>query len=162
MPLITVNDYADNFIAQQISQVHGVAQVVIGGEQHPAIRIQVDPAKLASSGLTLEEVRNTLVGATTIAAKGTVNTPRTSFTIAANDQIIDPAPFDDAILAYRNGGPIRVRDVGQAVAGPTDRTVAAYQNGKPSILLIVYKQPGANVKTAPRRSGPRWRTSSSL
>ena len=145
LPLITVNDYADNFIAQQISQVHGVAQVVIYGEQHPAIRIQVDPAKLASSGLTLEEVRNTLVGATTIAAKGTVNTVRTSFTIAANDQIIDPEPFDEAILAYRNGGPIRVRDVGQAVAGPTDRTLAAYENGKQGIMLVVFKQPGANV-----------------
>ena len=69
----------------------------------------------------------------------------TSFTIAANDQIIDPAPFDDVILAYRNGGPIRVRDVGQAVAGPTDNTLLSYQNGKPGIMLVVYKQPGANV-----------------
>ncbi len=125
--------------------MRGVAQVIIGGEQHPAIRIQVDPAKLANSGLTLEDIRSTLVNATTIAAKGTVNTAKTSFTIAANDQIIDPAPFNEAILAYHNGGPIRVRDVGQAVAGPSDRTVAAYQNGKPGILLIVYKQPGANV-----------------
>ena len=145
LPLITVNDYADNFIAQQISQVHGVAQVVIGGEQHPAIRIQVDPAKLASTGLTLEEVRSTLVSATTIAAKGTINTENVTFTIAANDQIIDPEPFNDVVIAYRNGGPIRVRDVGEAVAGASDRTVAAYQNGKPGILLIVYKQPGANV-----------------
>ncbi len=145
LPLITVNDFADNFIAQQISQVRGVAQVIIWGEQHPAIRIQVDPAKLANSGLTLEDIRSTLVNMTTIAAKGTVNTAKTSFTIAANDQIIDPAPFDDAILAYHNGGPIRVRDVGQAVAGPTDITLAAFQNGKPGILLVVYKQPGANV-----------------
>jgi multidrug efflux pump subunit AcrB len=145
LPLITVDDYADNFLAQQISQVRGVAQVLIGGEQHPAIRIQVDPAKLASSGLTLEDVRATLVKATTIAAKGTLNTAKNSFTIRANDQIIDPAPFEDVILGYRNGGPIRVRDVGRAVAGPTDVTVAAYQNGKPGILLIVNKQPGANV-----------------
>ncbi len=145
LPLITVDDFADNFLAQQISQVPGVAQVLIGGEQHPAIRIQVDPAKLASSGLTLEDVRSMLVNSTTIAAKGTLNTERTSFTIAANDQIIDPEPFGDIILAYRNGGPIRVRDVGDAVAGPTDRTVAAWQNGTPSILLFVFKQPGANV-----------------
>jgi multidrug efflux pump len=145
LPLITVDDYADNFLAQQISQVRGVAQVLIGGEQHPAIRIQVDPAKLASSGLTLEDVRSMLVNSTTIAAKGTLNTERTSFTIAANDQIIDPAPFEDVVLAYRNGGPIRVRDVGTAVAGPTDRTVAAWQNGTRSILLYVFKQPGANV-----------------
>jgi hydrophobe/amphiphile efflux-1 (HAE1) family protein len=145
LPLITVDDYADNFIAQQISQVHGVAQVLIGGEQHPAIRVQVDPGKLASTGLTLEEMRNTLVNATTIAAKGTVNTNSVTFTISANDQIIDAEPFNDIIVAYRNGGPIRIRDIGRAVPGPTDRTVAAYQNGKPGILLIVYKQPGANV-----------------
>src|SRR6202044_3398342 len=113
LPLITVDDYADNFLAQQISQVRGVAQVIIGGEQHPAIRIQVDPAKLASSGLTLEDVRPLLVNSTTIASKGTVNTAETSFTIAANDQIIDAEPFNDAIVAYRNGGPIRVRDIGQ-------------------------------------------------
>ncbi len=82
---------------------------------------------------------------TTIAAKGTINTENVTFTIAANDQIIDPEPFNDVIIAYRNGGPIRIRDVGEAVAGASDRTVAAYQNGKPGILLIVYKQPGANV-----------------
>jgi hydrophobe/amphiphile efflux-1 (HAE1) family protein len=145
LPLISVDDYADNFIAQQISQVRGVAQVQIWGEQKPAIRIQVDPAKLASSGLTLEDVRPLLVSSTTIASKGTVNTAETSFTIAANDQIIDAEPFNDAIVAYRNGGPIRVRDIGRAVAGPTDNTIGSFQNGKRGILLVVYKQPGANV-----------------
>jgi len=145
LPLIGVDDYADNFIAQQISQVRGVAQVQIWGEQKPAIRIQLDPAKLASAGLTLEDVRPMLVSSTTIASKGTVNTAETSFTIAANDQIIDAEPFNDAIVAYRNGGPIRVRDVGQAVAGPTDRNIGSFQNGKLGVLLVVYKQPGANV-----------------
>jgi hydrophobe/amphiphile efflux-1 (HAE1) family protein len=145
LPLITVDDYADNFMAQQISQVRGVAQIIIWGEQKPAIRIQVDPAKLAASSLTMEDIRPILVSSTTIAAKGTLNTPKNSFTIAANDQIIDPAPFNDIILAYRNGGPIRVRDIGQAVAGPTDNTLAAFANGKPSVMLAVFKQPGANV-----------------
>src|SRR5271169_3821258 len=145
MPLISVDDYADNFIAQQISQVRGVAQVQIWGEQKPAIRIQVDPAKLASAGLTLEDVRPMLVSSTTIASKGTVNTAETSFTIAANDQIIDAEPFNDAIVAYRNGGPIRVRDIGQAVPGPTDKNIGSFQNGKLGVLLVVYKQPGANV-----------------
>ncbi|MBV9971160.1 MAG: efflux RND transporter permease subunit, partial [Xanthobacteraceae bacterium] len=108
-PIYIVNDYADNFMAQQISQVHGVAQVSIGGEQHPSIRIQVDPAKLASAGLTLEDIRGTLVQATTIASNGVPTTEKTTFTIAANDQIIDPEIFNDVIIAYRNGGPIRVR-----------------------------------------------------
>ncbi len=145
LPLHIVDDYVDNFLAQQISQVPGVAQATIGGEQKPSIRVQVDPAKLASSGLTLEEVRATLITSTTIAAKGTVNTERTSFTISANDQIVDAEPFNDIVLAYRNGGPIRVRDVGQAISAASDRTVAGYQNGQRGILLQVYKQPGANV-----------------
>jgi len=145
IPLHIVDDYVDNFLAQQISQVPGVAQALIGGDQKPSIRVQVDPAKLASSGLTLEEVRATLIASTTISAKGTVNTDRTSFTIAANDQIADAEPFNDIVLAYRNGGPIRVRDVGQAISAAGDRTVAGYQNGQAGILLQVYKQPGANV-----------------
>jgi hydrophobe/amphiphile efflux-1 (HAE1) family protein len=145
LPLYIVNDYVDNFLAQQISQVSGVAQALIVGDQHPSIRIQVDPAKLASSGLTLEDIRSTLVNATTIAAKGTINTAKTSFTIAANDQIVDAEPFNDIILGYRNGGAIRVRDVGQAIAAESDRTVAGYQNARRGILLMIYKQPGANV-----------------
>ena len=132
LPLYIVDDYVDNFLAQQISQVPGVAQVSIGGEQKASIRVQVDPAKLASSGVTLEEVRSTIVGQTTIAAKGTVHTPKTSFTIAANDQIIDSEPFNNIVLAYRNGGPIRVRDVGQAIAAEADRTVAGYQTTSPA------------------------------
>jgi hydrophobe/amphiphile efflux-1 (HAE1) family protein len=145
LPLYVIDDYVDNFLAQQISQVSGVAQTLIGGEQKMAIRVELDPAKLASSGLTLEDVRSTLVNATTIAAKGTVNTERTSFTIAANDQIIDAEPFNDIVLAYRNGGPIRVSDVGRAILGPTDRTVIAYRNLKKNVLLYIFKQPGANV-----------------
>jgi hydrophobe/amphiphile efflux-1 (HAE1) family protein len=145
LPLWTIDDYVDNFLAQQISQVPGVAQTSIGGEQKPAIRVELDPQKLASSGLTLEDVRSTIVYSTTNASKGTVNTDRTSFTVAANDQITDADQFNDVVLAYRNGGPIRVRDVGRAVAGPTDRTVVGYQNGKKGVLLYIFKQPGANV-----------------
>jgi len=145
IPLITVDDYANIFLAQQISQVNGVAQVSVLGDRTPSIRVQVDPAKLAANGLTLEEIRGTLVGSTTNAAKGTINTDKISFTIAANDQIIDADKFNDVVLAYRNGAPIRVRDVGRAVAEPVDRTVAAYQNNKDGVILAVYKQPGANV-----------------
>jgi hydrophobe/amphiphile efflux-1 (HAE1) family protein len=145
LPLYVVDDYVDNFLAQQISQVPGVAQATIQGDQKPSIRVQVDPAKLASSGLTLEDVRHALITSTTIAAKGTVNTDRTSFTIAANDQITDAEPFNDIVLAYHAGGPIRVRDVGQAIAAASDRTIAGYQNGQAGILLYIYKQPGANV-----------------
>ena len=145
LPLIAVDQYADDYLAQQISQVPGVAQVAIGGEQRPAIRIQVDPAKLATRGLTLEDIRGALVTATTDAPKGSLTTAKRSFTIDANDQITDANKFEDVILSYRNGAPVRVRDVGRAVAAATDRFSAAYYDNKPAILLSVYKQPGANV-----------------
>jgi hydrophobe/amphiphile efflux-1 (HAE1) family protein len=145
MPLTQVDDYGDLFLAQQISQVSGVAQVSIFGDTQPSIRIQVDPAKLASSGITLEEIRGILVTSTANAAKGTINTDKLSFTIATNDQITDAEQFNDVVLAYRNGAPIRVRDVGQAIPAAVDRTVAAYQNNQPGIILAVFKQPGANV-----------------
>ena len=145
LPITVVDEYADSFLAQQISQVPGVAQVAIGGEQRPAIRIQVDPAKLAARGLTLEELRGALVNATTNAPKGSLTTARTSLTIEANDQIVEPKPFEDVIVAYRNGAPVRVRDIGRAVAAATDRFSAAYHDNDQAILLSVYKQPGANV-----------------
>lgn len=145
IPLTAVDDYGDLFLAQQISQVPGVAQVTIFGDRVPSIRVQVDPAKLAATGLTLEEIRGMLVASTSNAAKGTVNTDKLSFTIAANNQITEPEQFEDVVLAYRNGAAIRVRDVGHAVPDAADRNVAAYQNNKPGIILAVFKQPGANV-----------------
>ena len=145
MPLTLVDQYADSYLAQQISQISGVAQVALGGEQRPSIRVQVDPAKVASLGLTLEDIRGALVTATTDAPKGSLTTARLSFTIDANDQITDADQFKDVIVSYRNGAPIRVRDIGTAVAAATDRFSAAYHNNDPAILLSVYKQPGANV-----------------
>ena len=145
LPLTQVDEYADSYLAQQISQVPGVAQVAIGGEQRPSIRVQVDPAKLAARGLTLEQVRGALVTATTDAPKGSLTTAKTSFTIDANDQITDAKQFDDVIISYNNGAPVRVRDVGRAIAAATDRFSAAYEDNTPAILLSVYKQPGANV-----------------
>jgi hydrophobe/amphiphile efflux-1 (HAE1) family protein len=145
VPIINVDDYANIFLAQQIAQVAGVAQVLVFGDQTPSIRVQLDPFKLASSGITLEDIRGTLVTQTTNAAKGSINGDQMSFTIAANDQIVDADKFNDVVLAYRNGAPIRVRDVGQAVAAPVDRTVMAYQNNKEGVILAIFKQPGANV-----------------
>jgi hydrophobe/amphiphile efflux-1 (HAE1) family protein len=145
LPLTTVDDYADNVLAQQISQITGVAQVIIGGEQKPAVRVQVDPAKLQATGLTFEDVRGTLVNASTIAAKGSINGARQSFTISANDQLTKAEEYDNVILAYRNGAPIRVRDLGHAVSGPQDVNVAAFMNTRPAVILLVFKQPGANV-----------------
>ena len=136
---------AENILSQQISQIRGVAYVAIGGQQKPAVRVQVDPEKLATRGLTLEEVRGVLGRSTADAAKGTINGAVQSFTVAANDQIMKPADYDNIILAYKQGAPIRVRDVGHAVGGPENYLLGATANGKPCILLVVFKQPGANV-----------------
>jgi hydrophobe/amphiphile efflux-1 (HAE1) family protein len=145
LPLTTVHDYLDNIFIQALSQLPGVAQASIIGDQKPAIRVQVDPAKLAAIGLTLEEVRGSLVNATSNAAKGTIFTPKVGYTIATNDQLTDAEPFDDVILAYRNGAALRVRDVGQTVIEATSRYVAGYPDNKPGIMLSIRKLPGANV-----------------
>jgi hydrophobe/amphiphile efflux-1 (HAE1) family protein len=145
LPITTIDDLADNLLLPPLSQVPGVAGVFIGGESKPAIHVQVDPAKLASTGLTLEEIRGALVTSTTNAAKGTVNTPDNSFTIASNDQLSLPEQYANVILAYRNGAPIRVSDVGYAEVAPADRTVAAFANHDRGLALFVTKQPGANV-----------------
>jgi hydrophobe/amphiphile efflux-1 (HAE1) family protein len=145
LPLTVVDDFADTVIAQRISQISGVAQVTIGGEQKPAIRVQVDPAKLQTRGLTFEDVRAVLGIANTNAAKGSINGAQQSFTIAANDQLTKAEEYNDVIIAYRNGAPIRVRDVGHSVAGPQDVNIAALNGRSPSVILLVFKQPGANV-----------------
>lgn len=145
LPITTVDDFADTVAAQQISQIKGVAQVVIGGEQKPAVRVQVDPAKLETRGLALEDVRTAIALATSNAPKGGIYNDNQSFTIAANDQLQRVADYDNVILAFRNGAPIRVHDVGQAVEGPQDATIGALSMEQPSVLLIVFKQPGANV-----------------
>ena len=145
LPLTTVHDYLDNFFIQALSQLPGVAQASIIGDQKPSIRIQVDPAKLAGIGLTLEEVRTKIVNATSNAAKGTIYTPKVGYSIAANDQLAEASPYEDVILAYRDNAALRVRDVGHAVLEPTSRYVAGFPNNKPGILLAVRKLPGANV-----------------
>ncbi len=145
LPLIDVDDYADVVLAQQLSQISGVAQVLIGGEQKRAVRVQVDPSKLANMNLTLEEIRGALVNATVNNPKGTIETPNRAFTVYDNDQLTKASQYDDVILAYRNGAPIRVRDIGRAIDGPENQYLASWQNGKRGIILIVFKQPGANV-----------------
>jgi hydrophobe/amphiphile efflux-1 (HAE1) family protein len=144
-PLTVVDDYADTILAQQMSQIPGVAQVVITGEQKPAVRVQIDPAKIAALNMSLEDVRAVLASATVNAPKGSFNGPTQSFTVYANDQILAASPWNDVIVAYRNGSPVRIRDIGRAVDGPENTLLASWQNGKRGIQLIVFKQPGANV-----------------
>jgi HAE1 family hydrophobic/amphiphilic exporter-1 len=157
LPLIRVNDFADNILAQQISQIDGVGFVNIGGTQKPALRIQIDPARIAALGLSLEDVRTQLASATVNAPKGSFDGARQNFTVYDNDQILAAETWNEVIVAYRKGAPIRVRDIGRAVDGPENTRFAGYAfagramqvandipNGR-SIILAVFKQPGANV-----------------
>jgi HAE1 family hydrophobic/amphiphilic exporter-1 len=145
MPLIDVDDNADTKLAQQISQISGVGQVTIGGEQKPAIRIQLDPAKLVAKNLSLEDVRQQLAISTVNSPKGSIDGQVRSYTIYANDQLTAADAWNDVIIAYRNGAPLRVRDIGRAVAGPEDAKKAAWSQGQRGVFLVVFKQPGANV-----------------
>ena len=156
LPLIQVNDYADNILAQQISQINGVGLVNIGGAQKPAVRVQVDPTRIAALGMSLEDIRGVIANISVNQPKGTVDGPTQSFTVYTNDQLLSAAPWNDVVLAYKNGAPIRVRDIGVAVDAPENNKVAAWayvgaaaldsgiDNGR-SILLVITKQPGANV-----------------
>ena len=145
LPLTVVDNSAENILAQQLSQISGVAQITVNGQQKPAVRIQLDPAKIASLGLALEDVRTQIVDATADAPKGTFDGAQQSFAVYDNDQILAAAPWNDIIVAYRSGAPVRIRDIGRAVDGPEDTKLAAWANGTRCILLAVYKQPGANV-----------------
>jgi HAE1 family hydrophobic/amphiphilic exporter-1 len=145
LPLTQVSDGTDAQLAQQISQISGVAQVFIGGQQKPAIRIQVDPAKLVAKGLSLEDIRSQIAITTTDSPKGNIDGDKRAYTIYANDQLLDPDAWNNVIIAYRNGGPLRIRDIGRAVSGPEDTKEAAWADGKRGVFLVIFKQPGANV-----------------
>jgi hydrophobic/amphiphilic exporter-1 (mainly G- bacteria), HAE1 family len=145
LPLTEVDDNIETKLAPQISQIPGVAQVSIGGQQKPAIRIQLDPAKLVAKGLSLEDVRTPLSVTTVDNPKGTIMGPVRSYTIYTNDQLTHSKDWNDVIVAFRDGAPLRVRDIGQAVTGPQDTTQAAWADGERGLVIVVYKQPGANV-----------------
>jgi hydrophobe/amphiphile efflux-1 (HAE1) family protein len=145
LPGTTVDNFADAVVSQQISRMPGVGIVNIAGEQKPAIRVQIDPAKLANMGLGLEDVRGAITSLTVDAPKGTLDGDLRNFTIYANDQLLAPGPWNEAVIAYRNGAPVRIKDIGQAVEAAENVKQVAWMNGKEGILLIVFKQPGANV-----------------
>ncbi|MET0262189.1 MAG: efflux RND transporter permease subunit [Rariglobus sp.] len=145
LPLTTVTDYANNVVAQQLSQLSGISQVNVNGQQKPAVRVQVDPARLAALGLGMEDVRGVIASATINSPKGSIDGSRQSLSIYANDQLTDAAPYNDLIIAYRNGAPIRIRDIGRAVDGAENTRTAAWLNGKRGVALIIFKQADANV-----------------
>ena len=145
LPLTTVDAYTETILLQKISQISGVGLVGIGGQQKPAIRVRVDPQALAARGIGLEDVRNVISGANVDQPKGTLNSPRQTYTLNTNDQLLTPEAYNSLILAYRNGSPVRVRDVGKAIDGPENNLIAGWYNQQRAIILAIQRQPGANV-----------------
>ncbi|MGY2939547.1 multidrug efflux pump subunit AcrB [Bradyrhizobium sp. GM6.1] len=145
LPLTTVDAYAENILLPKISQIAGVGIVGIGGQQKPAIRVQVDPQALANRGIGLEDVRNVLTQANVDQPKGTLTGPRQSFTLGTNDQLLKPDAYKDLIVAYRNGSPVFIRDIGNVIEAAENNLVAGWFNKKRAIILSVQRQPGANV-----------------
>ena len=145
LPLTTVDAYAENILLQKISQISGVGLVGVAGQQKPAIRVQLDPQALAARGINLEDVRTVLGQANVELPKGTLNSPRQTYTLNTNDQLLDANAYADLVIAYRNGAPVRIRDVGRAVSAPENDLIAGWFNQERAIILPIQRQPGANV-----------------
>jgi hydrophobe/amphiphile efflux-1 (HAE1) family protein len=145
LPLTVVDAYAQNILLQKISQISGVGLVGIGGTQQPTVRVQVDPEALAARGINLEDVRTVLGQANVDLPKGTLNSPRQTFTLNTNDQLFKPDQYADLVIAYRNGSPVRIRDIGRAISAGENELIAGWYNDKRAIILAVQRQPGANV-----------------
>ena len=145
LPLTTVDAYAENILLQKISQIPGVGLVGIGGQQKPAVRVQLDPEALAARGINLEDVRTALGQANVDLAKGTLNSPRQTYTLNTNDQLLKADDYANLVIAYRNGSPVRIRDVGRAISAPENDLIAGWFNQKRAVILAIQRQPGANV-----------------
>jgi len=145
LPLPKLEDLADTRIAQKISQLRGVGLVSISGGQRPAVRIQVNPKALAAYGLSLDDVRTAVGNANTNQAKGSFDGPTRASTIDANDQLKSADEYRQLIIAYKNGAPIRVQDIADAVDAAENSRLAAWANATPAIIINIQRQPGTNV-----------------
>ena len=156
LPIDQVDNYADVILSQQVSRFDGVGLVNIGGQQKPAVRIQLDPRKIAARGLQIDAVRAKITAATTNAPKGAINGPNQNLTVYANDQILDAGPWNDIVVGYGNGAPVQLKDVATISQSVENDQVGAFvfpgkANADTSfpagqaILLVIFKAPGANV-----------------
>jgi multidrug efflux pump len=140
-----LSDLADTLLAQRLSEVTGVGRVSVQGGLKPAVRIQADLARLASYGVSLEDVRAAIVGANVSGPKGQLDGAQQAYMIAANDQIAVAEAYKPIVIAYRNGAPVQLRDVANVVDGLENMKVGAWYQGKPAVVIDIQRQPGANV-----------------
>jgi hydrophobic/amphiphilic exporter-1 (mainly G- bacteria), HAE1 family len=145
LPLWTVNEYAEGILAQRISTINGVAQVQVYGQQKYAVRVQVDPSALASRGIGINEVEQAIGQANVNLPTGTLSGKDRDFAVQATGQLFDAAAFRPVVVAYRNGSPVRLQELGRVIDSTQNDKVAAWFNGKRSIILAVQRQPGVNT-----------------
>ena len=140
-----ISDAADTLLQPKLSQIDGVGKVTVQGRLRPAVRVRIDPARLASYGLSTDDVRTAVAAANVNGAKGGFDGPSQSFSLAANDQLMNPDAYRDLVIAWKNGAAVHLRDVGSVVGGVENDRVAASYNGNPAVVLDIQRQPGANI-----------------
>jgi multidrug efflux pump len=145
LSLTQIEDIADTKLAQKISQQPGVGLVSISGGQKPAVRVQVNPRALAAYGLNIDDIRTALGNQNTDQPKGNFDGPSRASTINDNDQIQDASEYADLIIAYRNGNPVMIKDIGEVVNGAENNQLQAWVNKTPAVVLNIQRQPGANI-----------------
>jgi multidrug efflux pump len=145
MPLTDVEDLADTRIAQKISQIKGVGVVSISGGQRPAVRVVANPRALAAYGLNIDDLRTTINNANQNGPKGTLDGPSSAYTVNTNDQIRNADDYGEVVIAYKNGAPVRLKDVATLVSGAENSKLGGWMNSTPALILNVQRQPGANV-----------------
>jgi hydrophobe/amphiphile efflux-1 (HAE1) family protein len=145
LPITVIDDYVENYLQPRISRVAGVGVVDYHGQQKAAVRVQINPQVASAMGISLEDARAAINTATVNSPKGTLDGAKQSLTLDATDQIFDAAAFDQVIVTYRNGAPVRVRDIGKAIDGVEDIRQAAWVMGQRAVIMDVDKQPGYNI-----------------
>jgi multidrug efflux pump len=145
MPGTELSDLVETLLARQISQIDGVGQINITGQQRPAIRVQASPDRLAAIGLTLADVRLAIQQSSLNLAKGALYGKHSVSTLATNDQLFHPDEYGDLIISYKNGAPVQLRDVAKVVNGSENAYVQAWAGDTPGVNLVITRQPGANI-----------------
>jgi multidrug efflux pump len=173
LPIDTISDAADTLLQPKLSEIDGVGRVTVQGNMRPAVRVRIDPARLAAYGLSMEDVRTAVAAANVNGAKGGFDGPRLAFSLGANDQLVDAPAYQNLVLAWRNAAPVRLSAVGSVVSGvennrvsasyfpvaenlphgsdsPTKSDVSAFTEsrnvgGTPAVVLDIQRQPGANI-----------------
>jgi hydrophobe/amphiphile efflux-1 (HAE1) family protein len=145
LPLAQVFDAANSVLAQKMSQIEGVGQVFVGGGQQPAVRVQIDGQALANMGLSSADVRGALAASTSNQPKGLISGPRTTYSVAANDQLLGAEAYRPLVISFQNGAAVRLGDVAKVFDDVENNRLAAWIDGKRAVLMIVRRQPGANI-----------------